>query len=399
MRRLSSLAPALTCSVTLLAATAVQAGGFRLPDVSAVGVAVANALVANPNEDGAIPINPAAMSFLPGNGVVAGGAMLIDFGTEVTRTGTTVESDSNPWAVVPSFYVAHHIPDSIFTVGLNINAPFGLATRWPAGTFAATDPTLSRLRMVSINPNVSARIGDHTAISIGPAHYRITDIVQDSATNAMSGTGDKTGYQIGLMHVEQDWSVGLSYRSQITVPVEGRLNRVLPIGVDFQFPELLQVGGRYQVNDKLAIEYDIERVGWSAYKDSRIINQTTGATVSFSTHNWRDTTTHRLGLTYKLNDSTDLMFGYLDDQNPQPESRFSPRLPALDYQGYSVGVGYKIGQFRLVGSYQFLDFKDRDINNSAAFGTYGTDGNGTAIYNGKYASYVHQVGLGLSASF
>ena len=395
MRRLSALIPA----AALLAAPTAEAGGFRLPDVSAVGVAVANALVANPAEDGAIPLNPAAMSFQPGNGVVGGGTMLIDFGTEVTRAGSTVESDSNPWAVVPSFYVAHHIPDSIFTVGLNINAPFGLATRWPAGTFAATDPTLSRLRMVSINPNVSAKIGEHTAISIGPAHYRITEVVQDSATASLKGSGDETGYQLGVMHVEDDWSVGLSYRSQITVPVNGSLNGALPVSVDFQFPDLLQVGARYAITDRLAIEYDIERVGWSAYNESNIINKTTGATLSFSTHNWTDTTTHRLGLTYKLNDDTDLMFGFLDDRNPQPESRFSPRLPALDYRGYSVGFGYKVGQLRFVGAYQLLDFKDRNINNTAAFGTYGTDGNGTAIYNGDYASYVHQIGLGISASF
>lgn len=395
MRRPQTLLPVL---ISLLTASPAHAGGFRLPDVSAVGVAIANALVANPVEDGAIPVNPAAMSFQPGNGVIGGGLMIIDFGTEVTRTGTTVKSDSNTPIPIPSFYLSRKLDDT-WSVGLNINAPFGLATRWPANTFAAADPTLSRIKLVNINPNVAAMIGDKTSVSVGLAHYRITDIVQDSSTNFMRGSGDETGYHLGVMHVEDGWSLGASYRSQITVPVEGTLNTVLPIAVDFALPELLQVGARVELTDKLAVEYDIERVGWGAYDESRIYNRVTGATVSNSVNRWRDTTTHRVGVTYQLNDRTDLMFGYLDDQNPQPMDRFSPRLPALDYQGYSIGVGHRIGQFRLVASYQYLDFQDRNVNSPTPFGTYGTDGNGTTIYNGDYATFSHQVGLGISATF
>lgn len=386
-------------TVALLTTASAQAGGFRLPDVSATGVALANALVANPVEDGAIPLNPVAMSFQPGEGVIGGSAMIIDFGTEVTRTGATAESDSNTPVAIPSFYIAQKIDDT-WAVGLNLNTPFGLATRWDSGTFSnlgGSDPTLSRIRMVNLNPNVAAKFGN-TAISIGPAYYRIEEVVQDTTANHMIGSGDNTGYHIGLMHVEDNWSIGASYRSQITVPVTGSLNSVLPISVDFPFPELLQVGARVEITDDLAIEYDIERVGWSAYDEINIIRTDTGATLQSSKNGWQDTTVHRLGATYRVNDNVDLMFGYLNDQNPQPENHFAPRLPALDYDAYSIGIGYRMGSIRLVGSYQYLDFKDRTINSTTAYNPL-ADANGTTVYNGDYSNFTHQIGLGISASF
>src|SRR5688572_16393822 len=62
----------------------VRAAGFRLPDASIAGLATGNAVVANPEEIGAMPYNPAAMAFHKGT-TLAGGGLLFWSNMETTN--------------------------------------------------------------------------------------------------------------------------------------------------------------------------------------------------------------------------------------------------------------------------------------------------------------------------
>jgi len=62
----------------------VQASGFSVPELSTAGLSLSNALVANPEELGAIPYNAAAMGFHDKSSLSLG-ALFINFQTSRNR--------------------------------------------------------------------------------------------------------------------------------------------------------------------------------------------------------------------------------------------------------------------------------------------------------------------------
>ncbi len=374
-----------------------EAGGFRLPDASTVGMSMGNAVIANPEESSAIPYNPAIMAFQKHGNATIGGAIL-DHETRVNRTGlgTTASTGKTPVAI-PYLQISNHLNDK-WSVGLNINAPFGLETNWAPGTFTNSDPTLTRVAMVNLNPNVAYRVSKTTALSAGLAHYNVTDATQNTATAQVVGKGEATGYQLGLIHVQDDWSVGLGYRSAVSVPLTGAVNGALPILLDLDLPWFIQAGVRLKVSPKWNVEFDVERVGWGSFKETRITTLTQ-ALVSLNTNAWHDTNTYRLGVSYDKSKDTRLYAGYIYDTNPVPDEHFSARLPSSDFQAVSTGFSHRIGNLKLQAAYQYFFFDKRTTNSNVAFGTNGTDANGTDDYNGNFETDVQQISFSVSLDF
>ena len=112
-----------------------QASGFAVPELSAAGLSLSNALVANPEELGAIPYNAAAMGFQDKSSLSVG-ALFINFNLSVDTASGKHDSQSPDWVIPPLFQAVAKINEQ-WRVGLGVNAPFGLETRWEPGTFPA----------------------------------------------------------------------------------------------------------------------------------------------------------------------------------------------------------------------------------------------------------------------
>ena len=158
---------------------------------------------------------------------------------------------------------------------------------------------------------------------------------------------------------------------------------------------MLQLGVLYQPTDNFGVEFDIERTSWASF-DTITISNSTGAPLTSSANNWEDTTTYRLGFTYKITSATKLLFGYSYDETPQPDEFFSARVPDADRQLFSIGASHEFSSWKLEYAYMYVDVDDRTINSSTA---PGTEPNGTLAYNGTYESEVSLIGLSLSTSF
>jgi len=409
------------CSVLSVSS---QASGFRLPEISIAGTAMSNAVVANPDLPGALPYNPAAMAFQKQGQLLVGTVMIQPDISVTSPAGVTTESQGKDNVPVPNIFAATHAGKN-WSWGVGVNSPFGLETKWPAGTFptfasvagtvgnpaiAALEPAHSKIEMVNINPNVAYQFGN-TSLALGLDVYRVRNLVFNTQAITINGSGQGKGWNVGLLHAHESWSVGLSYRSSVRVELGGTVDATgvgstaSTAGAEIEFPSLLQVGARYKVSDSLALEFDVEQTGWSSFDVVSIDHSSPGLPNPIRSENgWKDAVAYRLGGSYELSPTNQLRFGYAYDQTPGNDELFSARVPGNDRQTLSLGLAHQQAGWTIEFAYMYVKADDRTISapaNSFLTGVAGgnTDPNGTDAYNGTYQLTAHLFGVGVNTQF
>lgn len=185
-RSLQCLGAFGVASLLVVAAPSARASSFSLfGDQSVVSSGLAGAGGAAAAYDAStIFYNPAGMSFLEDKVTNTFGASYILPSIQFTNRGsrtapgspisqpTTGENQtaSNNAGFfnssVPQFYLAYKINNK-FSVGLGINAPFGLETDWNERSVLRYNATNSRITNVNINPSASYKILDNLSIGAG----------------------------------------------------------------------------------------------------------------------------------------------------------------------------------------------------------------------------------------
>lgn len=393
-----------SCVAFLSSAVISHASGFSVPGgLSVTGLGTSDALVANPDEIGAFAYNPAAMSFHEGTNLVLGlTAVWPD--SKVTPEGVNNRVSDNPDSpiFIPNVYLMSAVTDN-WSLGLGINTPFGLETNWSIGTFpefagplALFEPTTSRLEMVNLNPNIAYKIDERSSFAVGIDYYRINKATIDTQGISISGDGDDIGWNVAFMYVLNKWSFGASYQSNVTVKIDGQFDATESFGFkvnsnsELDFPDIFRLGVRYQASEKLAVEFDYDRTGWSAFDEIVVISAgdqqgagiSTGDILAVTSNNWNDTNSYHIGATYQLMPAMQLRLGYTLNKNPQPEAYFSARFPNARRHLFSIGLKQKYKALDLEGGLMYGKWESRTINNSQPY--TGGDANGTTAYNGKY---------------
>lgn len=396
----------------------VQASGFRLPEISIAGLGTSNALVADTITPGALPYNPAAMAFQEHGGLIFGLTQIRSNTHVKPTTGSSTDSLGEEAVYAPNIFAMNHFSEQ-WSWGLGVNAPFGLETKWPAGTFgtfsaggpstAVLEPEQSRLEMINVQANIAYKVSPGTSVTLGMNQYIVKTLIFNTQKIDIEGDGKKLGWNLGLQHFTGPWSFGFAYRPGITVGLSGHVDATA-VGstkssakAEVAFPSLLQIGARYHVNPLWAIELDIERTGWSSFDVVKIEHSSPGITNPIkSTNKWNDTLAYRLGATYDISAKTQLRFGYAFDQTPQDDEFFSARVPGNDRQSLSLGIAHTVNSWTLEGGYMYVWLDDRSISSSNSFLAglpANTDPNGTDAFNGKYQSSAHLLGIGVSTHF
>jgi len=406
----------LLCCGSLI--STVNASGFRLPELSVAGTALSSAVVANPDLPGALPYNPSVMAFQQ-EGQVLVGVVLIQPDISVDpAVGNKTTSQGKDSITVPSLFVSQVINQQ-WSWGLGLNAPFGLETDWPAGTFgtfalggassAALEPAHSKLEMLNLNPNIAFQINTNTSVAFGIDNYIVRKLIFNTQAIKIDGDGRDYGWNIGLLHRQNQWSVGLAYRSSVKVKLKGTVD-ASAVGstassgsAEVEFPSMLQLGGRYQLNKILALELDIEKTGWNSFDTIEIKHSSPGITNPItSSNNWDNAMVYRLGATYELSTSNQLRFGYAYDKTPIPDDFFSARVPGNDRQTLSLGLAHQQKDWSIELGYMYVQADKRKIASSSNFlaGLPGnTDPNGSDAYNGTYEFKAHLIALGINTQF
>ena len=202
MRRLAFRRALLAGAAALLGGSAeLQAAGYALKEQSVTAQGNAFAGATSAAEDVSYMFfNPAALGWVedvqlqavatlvaPRSELESAEASAV-LGTPIA--GRDQDDDIGENAVLPSFYAAAPLPAGL-RVGLGVNVPFGLETRYPDGWVGRYHAVRSKLKTVNINPAVAWRPVDWAAAGVGfQAQYAdgsLSNAVDFGTIGAVSG--------------------------------------------------------------------------------------------------------------------------------------------------------------------------------------------------------------------
>jgi len=390
---------------------AVSASGFALLEQSGSGLGNAYAGVTASAEDAStLFFNPAGMAHLHGKQLAVAG-YLIGVASQFSDTASvaaaaralgTVPDNGRKWVWVPNGYFAAEITPKLH-IGTGINTPFGSSTEYRADWIGRYQALESSIETINVNPSFSYQLNDAFSIGAGLDYQRFKATLTNArilgpidGTNTLSGSDKAWGYNIGgLMRLDDNSRIGVSYRSAIqfnlsgtvyvssALPVAGT-NVSVPITVGMKTPDTLSIGYFKPLGDKWDVMADMARTGWSSFKELRVIQASTGATVALTPENWSDTWRVAAGANYHYNEQWTARAGLAYDQAPVSDAFRTARIPDADRTWLSLGGQYKTGK----GSVLDFGYAHLFVKNSTVYKNKGgVDVASTALYAQLAGSY------------
>jgi len=364
--------------ILLVASKNAFASGFAVYTQGASALGQGNSEIAHTNGPASIFFNPALINELEGTQITLG-TTLISPSREFTSDSTGNAREARSTINFPSTIYLTHKYNEKFSSGIGIFNPFGLGNDWGDNWEGASLTTNSQMRTFNINPVLAYRITPSLSLA-GGLDLMLVDATLEKSTTKMEGDGNGAGYNLGILFaVNPDVVIGASYRSEITVDLDGDLyikssSTTLGAKTEITLPQQIHAGIAYKGFDSLILEAGFRWEGWSSY-DSLIINLANGTT-SIDQKNWKDVYAFNVGGQYQLNDSVALRAGFLAGGNAVPDSTFKPDIPDSDTRLITLGTGFKFDNSRvdLAYGYQVLESRNKsaNIHGSAANGKYET---------------------------
>lgn len=360
-------------------------------------------------------------------------------------------------AVIPNFYLGVPLTNQI-NMGLGLNAPFGLKTEYDSDWIGRFQAIKSKVTTINVNPALSFKVNDQLSFGVGADWQRLdaeftntvnyTGVVAQGlqalaragqipaaavpsliAANAglqgntrIDGDDSGWGFNAGvLFNITPQTRVGASYRSSIKYTIRGNVNFNAPtvapsprnpaaliiasvgqaggplasgpVRLDIKVPDSASVSLFHQWDSQWDLLADVSWTGWSKIQELRIVRDS-GAALSVTPEQWRDTWRYSLGANYHLNNQWKLRAGVAYDQTPVPGSTRTPRLPDNNRTWVAVGAQYRFSPAATVDvGYTHLFVKDADINqNGGSTPSFG-------LINGSYDSKIDIFSLQLAYNF
>jgi long-chain fatty acid transport protein len=428
MRR-TLLEALVLASVSALAIPApAQAAGFAIFEQGARGMGFAGAFTAQARDPSAIFHNPAGIAFLKGQQVyvgVTGVHPSSDFvGTEPFPGPSAFETGDVGILPVPNLYYTNTFTERL-SFGVGIHAPFGLETAWAdpdvyTGRFISQKASLSG---IAINPTVAYKLADRLSVGAGidvrlskislqrrvplvdPFAQQVIDAAQVDLDSDMA-TG--IGFNLGVLaRLDDEWSVGASYRHKVTADYTGEgVFTLLPTGnaqldarvavavppgavpveTSITFPGFASAGVAWSPGD-WTLEGDVNWYQWSTF-DQLTLDFTRDELDTVIEEEYTSSWQFRFGAERRLDATWAVRGGYFYDQSPAPTESVSPLLPDADRHGFCLGGSWTRGGLRLDAASWYIVSPSRS-----------TEGVSRDRYDGTYESSALTFGVNLGYSF
>ena len=370
MKRASAIVFCL--AVCLLAsASVVQAGGFALYEWSARGVAMGTTGYAQGVDSSVIATNPALMTQVPGQSVLAG-ATLITPQSSVVLDGQKSKTKAKIFMVPHAYYSKQMESNENVWLGVGMFTRFGLGTHYDENWQGRGSLHYVDVQSVSMNPNVAFKFNDHLSVAVGAEVLkgsfdlqRKVPVLGADRTVSFHTKGYGFGGNIGVHYQFDDqWAAGFTYRSPMHLSTTGSGQNEIPGQVTFStteqelsatLPSSYTLAASYKPTDRWVFEMDTVYTRWEV-TDKIEYTGTINATTPLHYKNaWR----FQLGAEYWMLESLALRLGYAYDQTPTRAGDASFMLPANDRQLFSTGLGYKAGNFTADWSFMYVVTKER----------------------------------------
>ena len=379
--------------VCLLCPSLGHAQALRFQPQSAAAAGQGNAFVAQADDASAIHYNPAGLSQVNGVQVVTGttllgGSIKFTSPTGIDSRGDFGGSIASP---PPSYsYVSANLGSlgldrlSDVTIGLGLNSPFGLNTRYPVDGPFNTVVTSAALPLLDIKPTIAYKFNDQLAIGVNADIYTFASFLGQGhaeqrqvgsgtlagASLEFNGNGTGAGAAFSLLYTplrnsdgKPIASVGLVYRTQAVLPLSGSFlvngAKVADASTNLVLPQIFSGGiaiwpvrtsGR-----EWKMELDVEYVEWKSNRNLDI-HLSTGVVVP-QPQQWKNVPVVAIGTEYKWLDpewlphwDVAVRSGYTHTENPVPDLTFNPGIISLTSNTLSLGAGFLCaGQGRFLG--------------------------------------------------
>jgi long-chain fatty acid transport protein len=406
----TAVAVASSLSIVLAAGPAFSAG-FALQENSGSGLGNAYAGGAAAAEDASTVWSNAAGMARLGSAQVVGALNLIQPSLKFSNSASQAAlqqplggegGDAGSLNVVPNLYLSYPI-DPRWTLGIGINAPFGLVSEYDSGWIGRFQGIKSDIKTYNVNPAVSWKATDSVALGAGVNWQRIEATFTSKANysagllaaaaaagiapgspqfNAIAaatpglesgvevtGSDNAWGWNLGiLVDIDKANRIGAQYRSAMKYTVSGDVKfsnpavpppfaalaaavngRLSNSGVTSQIklPEIVNVSYFGNISPQWDVMADLQYTGWGSIKELTFVrtdgNQS-GQQLQSTTENFKDAWRFAVGANYRYSEQWLFRGGLAYDQTPVQDAYRTPRLPDSDRTWLALGGQYKINR-------------------------------------------------------
>ncbi|WP_304680174.1 OmpP1/FadL family transporter [uncultured Desulfovibrio sp.] len=395
----------LVCALLAGMASVVLAEGFALNEWSARGVSLAGGMVGRADDVSALAYNAAGITQLPGAHVMGGLAFIAPMGTIIAEKGGLEHDTTTKPSVwlAPHAYASYQLNDNVW-LGLGVFSRFGVGNSYDGGWTGRYNIYDVGLQSVSFVPTVAYKINDIFSVSLGvEALYASVYMGSKIPTSTggpvwdndlqVQGQGWGVGAHLGLhMRLNEQWSVGLAYKSQVTLNVNGDaefgrqgpnlLTRMahLPEARDcsanatVQLPDSLALGVAYKPLDNLSFEVGAIWTRWSTYNALNLYLDSGYS--SISNKEWRDGWNFNASVEYKPLDWWSLRAGFAYETPVLNENHADFMMPTSGRTTLSLGTGVRRNDWTLDFAYAHLWINPTDYDRTDAAGIRNNPFNG-----------------------
>jgi len=369
-----------------------SAGGYAIPPQTARAAAMGAADTAGVDNPSAVYVNPAALTNIDGNQIM-GGLTYINTISGIKNSdmkSRNIHDDD----FLPNLFANYHIPNSKITLGIGSYTPFGLATSYKADSFTRFAAVRSELRTIFVTPAIAWEPLPYLSVGGGVSFVHSSALLSRAIFFGPFGDGkirvtdtdNGYAYNLGILVKPNDrLQLGLTYRSNVNLTFDsanvkfadapaagGLLTQTKASGIHVPLPRVINVGLHWQVNPKWGLEFEYNFTHWSEFGHlkANFSSPLPGlgglAPISgfFIPQNWKDTSTVRLGTSYRLNKSFELRGGIGLDETPIPTSTLGPAIPGADYLTLTGGIGYTWEKLTIDLGYMAVFYKTRRVSNN-----------------------------------
>lgn len=439
MKRFSVRACAL-CTLGLLLSLSLVfpsgralAEGFAIMENSARGMSLAGGLIARGGDASTLAYNPAAMTMLDGTQFQANLAVSQFYWGVDTRDTTgkdtgNYHSAHQTWPI-PAFYLTHQLNDDVW-LGLASYTRFGLGVKYPNNWPGGYNLQSVQLITSSFNPNIAYKINDHLSIAVGAEmmiasmqmrkNLGVYDKLQagaglygDPGDLSINGHGVSFGGNIALhARINDQWSLGLTYRAPMSLKVSGKTRYDNQIGQTqigqtlglsriqnsklrgtLHLPDSIGFGVAYKPLENLSFEADAVYTLWSRFQDFNMHMKDPVNYDQNSARYWKNSWTLGLSAEYKPVDWMALRLGFMYETSPMNLGNADYMVPSNGRNYYTAGVGffYKNWTFDLAYMY---------IHNHVLDYTLASQNEESGIVAGRTTHpHAHNFGIGIGYKF
>jgi long-chain fatty acid transport protein len=368
------------------------AGGYAIPPQTAKAESMGGAGTAGVNDPSAVYVNPAALRQISGNQILSG-LTYINTISSVKNSGATSRNIHDD-DFLPNLFANYHIPNSNVSLGIGSYTPFGLATSYKPESFTRYAATRSELRTIFVTPTIAWEPLPYLSVGGGVSFVHSSGLLSRAIFFGPFGDGklrvtdtdDAYGYKLGLL-VKPDERVRLAlmYTSRVDLNFDSAAvkfrdatgvgapgTNAKASGIHLPLPPVINFGVHWQVNPNWGLEFEYDFTRWSEFDHLKASFSTPlpgllGAAPIpgfFIPQNWKDTSTVRLGTSYKLNQNFELRAGLAVDETPIPSNTLSPAIPGADYLTLAGGLGYTWQRLKIDLGYMAVFYKTRRVTNN-----------------------------------